>query len=322
MPADPFEALHLDPAPLAPRPAFTAALRARLQAALGPGPTPATTTSEEAAMSATDTAAGTTDTTATPARQAVTPYLCVHDATAALAWYAEVFGAVETLRYTSDDGRIGHAEFAIGTAKFMLSDPYPEIGVRSPRDLGGTSFSIHLGVTDVDYSYARAVHEGADGQRPPADQEYGARAATLVDPFGHRWMLDQPISGERAAEVDLEPEWTVRGRLPVEVGYLTMPTADAGRAAAFYRELFAWDVDPEGGHIGNTKLPMGLSPREGASGHATLYFRVDDVEPYAAQAVALGGRVVERNSYPSGDVVLCEDDQGVPFHLWRPGPGY
>jgi uncharacterized glyoxalase superfamily protein PhnB len=248
----------------------------------------------------------------------------VHDAAAALAWYADVFGAVETLRYTSDDGRIGHAEFAIGSNRFMLSDPYPEIGVRSPRELGGTTFALHLRVVDVDYSYARAVHAGATGQRPPSDQEYGERAATMIDPFGHRWMLNQAITGERAesASANLAPEWTIRGRLPVEVGYLTMPTGDVGRAAAFYRELFAWDVDPEGGHIANTKLPMGLSPREGASGHPTLYFRVDDVEPYAAQAVALGGRVVERNSYPSGDDVLCEDDQGQAFHLWRPAPGY
>ena len=52
----------------------------------------------------------------------LTPYLVVHDARAALSWYAEAFGAVEQLRVVGDDGRLGHAEFTIGTARFMLSD--------------------------------------------------------------------------------------------------------------------------------------------------------------------------------------------------------
>ena len=51
-----------------------------------------------------------------------TPYLCCEDAAAALDFYAEAFGAVETVRFAEPSGRIGHAEFKVGDAVVMLSD--------------------------------------------------------------------------------------------------------------------------------------------------------------------------------------------------------
>jgi PhnB protein len=128
-----------------------------------------------------------------PVTTTVTPYLTVSDAAAALDWYAQAFGAAETFRVVGDDGRVGHAEFRIGAAHFMLSDEYPEIGVRSPSSLGGTAIALHLTVTDVDALFAHAVAAGATSLGEPADQPHGARHGTLVDPFGHRWMLSQPL---------------------------------------------------------------------------------------------------------------------------------
>jgi PhnB protein len=130
----------------------------------------------------------------------VVPYLAVSDGPRALDWYAEVFGAVEQLRVVGDDGRVGHAGFAIGGADFMLSDEYPEIGVQSPASLGATTFSIHLTVADVDAVYARAVAAGATDVMAPADQPHGARHGTLVDPFGHRWMVSQEVEAVSIAD--------------------------------------------------------------------------------------------------------------------------
>ena len=45
-------------------------------------------------------------------QSAITPYICVSPAIEALAWYEMPSVAVETIRYTGDDGRIGHAEIA------------------------------------------------------------------------------------------------------------------------------------------------------------------------------------------------------------------
>lgn len=124
---------------------------------------------------------------------AATPYLAVHDGTGAIGWYTTAFGAVEQLRVVGDDGRVGHAELAVGAARFMLSDEHPDLGVVSPRTLGGTSATIHLEVIDVDDTFARAADAGATVLREPADQAHGSRHGTLLDPFGHRWMLSQRI---------------------------------------------------------------------------------------------------------------------------------
>lgn len=121
----------------------------------------------------------------------ITPYLTVHDGEAAIAFYTEAFGAEETLRYTGDDGRIGHAEVVIDGATLMLSEEYPEVGARSPRSLGGASAALVLCVPDVDAAYGRAVAAGATADRPPTDSPYG-RGGWVVDPFGHRWNIMTP----------------------------------------------------------------------------------------------------------------------------------
>jgi PhnB protein len=118
-----------------------------------------------------------------------TPYLCVRGGAAAIEFYTEAFGATELMRLAEPDGRIGHAEIRIGDATIMLSDEYPEMEIVSPQSLGGTPVLIHLYVEDVDALFARAVTAGAIVKRTPADQFYGDRSGTLVDPFGHRWML-------------------------------------------------------------------------------------------------------------------------------------
>ena len=187
---DPLEQLRTPNEPVAPRDEFRWVLRRRLVEALGVDPAripvdPADLTylSQEATMT----------TTTTSTVSAITPYLTVHDAAAAIAFYTDAFGAIEEFRVVGDDGRVGHAELRLGAARVELSDEYPEIGVRSPRDLGGSTFALSLTVTDCDAAFARAVDAGATEERPPADQPHGNRMAVLRDPFGHRWNLLQPI---------------------------------------------------------------------------------------------------------------------------------
>jgi PhnB protein len=186
-PRDPFEQLARPIEPQAPRPGFTRELRAHLVAELGHegADVPTIDLPRRAAM--------TTTPAATAVASVATPYLAVSGGTDALDWYASAFGAEEAFRVVGDDGRLGHAEITIGTARIMLSDEYPEIGVRSPASLGGTTVTLHLEVADVDELYARAVTAGATALAEPADQAHGARHGTLLDPFGHRWMISQPL---------------------------------------------------------------------------------------------------------------------------------
>ena len=123
----------------------------------------------------------------------VYPYLRVHNAAEAIGFYSRAFDAKEQFRLTEPNGRIGHAEIKIGSATVMLSDEYPDRGIRGPRSLGGTTFSIHLHVGDVDQSYAQAISAGATVVRPLQNQFYGERSGTVRDPFGHEWLLGGQI---------------------------------------------------------------------------------------------------------------------------------
>jgi PhnB protein len=119
----------------------------------------------------------------------VYPYLRLHDAAAAIGFYEKAFGARELLRLQEPGGRIGHTEVRIGSATVMLADEYPEHGIVGPRTLGGTTFSLHLHVDDVDAAFERAVAAGATVVRPLENQFYGERSGMVRDPFGHEWLL-------------------------------------------------------------------------------------------------------------------------------------
>jgi uncharacterized glyoxalase superfamily protein PhnB len=119
----------------------------------------------------------------------VYPYLRVHNTDEAIKFYARAFGAEESFRLTEPSGRIGHAEIKIGPATLMLADEHPEHGICGPRALGGTTFSLHLHVEDVDQAFERALSAGATVVRPLQDQFYGERSGTVRDPFGHEWLL-------------------------------------------------------------------------------------------------------------------------------------
>ena len=119
----------------------------------------------------------------------LTPYLTVRNAAAALDFYKRAFGADETFRVASPDGKVGHAEIRIGNSPIMLSDEYPEMGATSPEAIGGSPVMLHLYVENVDALVERAVQAGGKLDRPVADQFYGDRGGMITDPFGHKWWI-------------------------------------------------------------------------------------------------------------------------------------
>ncbi len=127
------------------------------------------------------------------------PYLCVADTAAALAFYAQAFGAVEKFRLVEPSGRIGHAETCIGDCTLMLCDPFPEVDIRPPAQPGQAGVTLHLHVDDADAVVARAVAAGATLQRAVSDAFYGERGGAVIDPFGHRWLIGHSIE-------DVSPE--------------------------------------------------------------------------------------------------------------------
>jgi uncharacterized glyoxalase superfamily protein PhnB len=137
-------------------------------------------------------------------------YLTVHDGAQAIAFYQAAFGATERFRLTdASNGKVGHAELTLHGNLVMLSDEYPEWGRSSPQTLGGTPVSFCLIVDNADAAIERAVAAGAVVKMPVADQFYGFRSGTVVDPFGHEWMLQHEI--EKVAPEEMQRRWDSMG---------------------------------------------------------------------------------------------------------------
>ena len=119
----------------------------------------------------------------------LTPALVVRDGKAAIDFYQRAFGA--TIRHVMDmpDGKIMHAELQMGDSVVMLSDEAPDWGALSPQTIGGTGSSLCIYVDDVDAVFNQAVTVGATATRPVEDQFWGDRTGSLLDPFGHKWMV-------------------------------------------------------------------------------------------------------------------------------------
>jgi uncharacterized glyoxalase superfamily protein PhnB len=134
------------------------------------------------------------------------PYLRVNGAAKAVEFYKAAFGVTEKFRLVEPSGRVGHVELQFGPAIVMLSDEYPEMGLRGPVSIGGTSVTVHLHVEDADAALARAVAAGATLIRPASDAFYGERSGTVRDPFGHEWMLGHSI--EEVSPEEMQRRYT------------------------------------------------------------------------------------------------------------------
>jgi PhnB protein len=118
-----------------------------------------------------------------------TPYLIIEGAARALDFYKSAFGAVELMRFPGPGGSVMHAEIRIGDSPIMLGDANPMMNARGPKQIGGTPVGIALYVENVDAMFHQAVAAGATVERDLANQFYGDRSATVIDPFGHKWTL-------------------------------------------------------------------------------------------------------------------------------------
>lgn len=141
----------------------------------------------------------------------LTPYLVVSDATKALAFYAQAFGAKELFRLPMPNGKIAHAEMKVGDSAFMLADEAPEMDAKSPATIGGSPVSLLLYVPNVDAMVKQAEAAGATIVRPVADQFYGDRSAVLVDPFGHKWSLATHVEDVSPEEMNKRFEKLLHG---------------------------------------------------------------------------------------------------------------
>jgi PhnB protein len=116
------------------------------------------------------------------------PRLAFKDTAKAIEFYKKAFGASELMRFDTGSG-IPHAEILIGDSLVMLCDEWPEGGRYSAETMGSSPVSMSIRVPNTDAFAERAVAAGAKLAGPIADQFYGYREGTLLDPFGYSWAV-------------------------------------------------------------------------------------------------------------------------------------
>jgi PhnB protein len=120
------------------------------------------------------------------------PRLVVSDGAKAMDFYVAAFGAKQGERHTDDSGKIVHAELTLGDAITIAVKDEGD-GDPAPTSLGGSPVILALRVDDADAIGEAMVTAGATVVYPIQDWEHGERGGRLADPFGHLWMISQPL---------------------------------------------------------------------------------------------------------------------------------
>jgi len=137
-----------------------------------------------------------------PGFHTVTPYITVTKSAEAIDFYKRAFGAEEVFRMDGPGGKVIHAEIKIGDSVIMLSDEWPNSGVKAPINAGCCTASLMIYLPDVDASYTQAVNAGAKSTMPVEDQFWGDRAGQVTDPYGHKWMLATHVEDVSPADME------------------------------------------------------------------------------------------------------------------------
>jgi PhnB protein len=125
----------------------------------------------------------------------IVPNLSVADGAAAVEFYRQAFNAVEVFRVEGPGGEI-FAEMHIGQARFFVATESLPSQNFSPTHLGGTSVRIDLLCDDPDAMQANAIAAGATELEAVRDHEVGPRMGSVLDPFGHKWLIGRHWTGK------------------------------------------------------------------------------------------------------------------------------
>jgi PhnB protein len=131
----------------------------------------------------------------------IAPYFLVEGGAQFIGFLLEAFEGSERSRYTAPDGKIMHAEVAIGDSVVELGDANDKFPARPS--------TTHLYVKDADATFARALAAGAKSIfSPTSDHPSGDRWGALRDPFGNVWHIATPGSwalGARGMPRSVQP---------------------------------------------------------------------------------------------------------------------
>jgi uncharacterized glyoxalase superfamily protein PhnB len=146
----------------------------------------------------------------------ISPLLFYRDPKAALDFLERAFGFETRLVVEMPNGGVVHSESAFEGCVVMVvgpPDPSHHAGA-SPLDLGGKfTGHVHVQLQDgLDALCERARSAGARIEREPADQPYGDRVFTCLDPEGQSWSFGQEVQSMAAGDWDAATGTTTQVR--------------------------------------------------------------------------------------------------------------
>jgi predicted kinase/uncharacterized glyoxalase superfamily protein PhnB len=123
----------------------------------------------------------------------LTPLLVVRGAARAIDFYVHALGAKVLARFEHGPHRhLSHADLELGSAAWSLTEELRAWNSDAPESLGGSPVVMQLEVEDAGATVAAMLDAGATTVFP-LGEFLGERMARVRDPFGHVWILKQPL---------------------------------------------------------------------------------------------------------------------------------
>ncbi|MBV8227737.1 MAG: VOC family protein [Verrucomicrobia bacterium] len=235
------------------------------------------------------------------------------DQQVAKTFYGDLFG------WTASDFPIGPDQFYT-----MFQIDQREVGAAytlrpDQRERGvPPHWTLYVAVQDADATTSKAESLGAQILAKPFDVFDAGRMAVLQDPTGAVFSIWQTKSsiGIRLTEV------------PGTLCWADLATSDQQAAAAFYRSLFGWELEPGTDHPDYLHITYqgqfmgGIPPVKASAGkpsHWLLYFLVERIDTSVEQAKKTGGQVLVPTTEVEkvGRFAIVQDPQGAVFALFQ-----
>jgi predicted enzyme related to lactoylglutathione lyase len=238
--------------------------------------------------------------------------LVTPDLAAAEKFYGGLFG------WTFHHIRAGSSEYAVA-----MLDGRPIAGLMEkpipPGERHQSAWLTFMAAGDVDAVKRIAVAHGAKVLVDTKSYPMRGRQCVVSDPQGAVFAILASSSGDTADFLPVTGEWI----------WSSLHAKDAGAAAAFYQELFGYDVfempsDDGAEHLilstddyaraSANSLPGGSARRHP---HWLNFVRVEHAADMTAKVLAMGGRVLvePRIDRHGGMVAVVADPAGAPFGL-------
>lgn len=240
--------------------------------------------------------------------------LATSDIAASTTFYEKLFGWV---------ARGGGAEFG-GYVTFEYNGRAVAGAMQNDDGSAPEAWSVYLASADNDATLTAAVAAGGVVQVPNAPVGDLGKMAFLTDPAGAflgLWQAGEHLGFGVVAEPGA-PCW--------HENY----TTDFAAATAFYAQVFGWDLQSMSdtddfrystGSVGGDQVAgvMAITAHfpPGFPSHWQNYIGVTDTDAAVAQAVALGGSVLEAAAdSPFGRLATIADPHGAAFKIIEANP--